>query len=193
MCGKNAVNVTPWFLRLGSPPRVREKQSAVLNSIDESRITPECAGKTIIKTVSITTSQDHPRVCGKNSPNVRANKRRSGSPPRVREKLIIFPFFYSSTGITPACAGKTSTPGNNPKVQRDHPRVCGKNTILLGIVKRLTGSPPRVREKLSFSLSLSYMYRITPACAGKTSSGPWLPALMRDHPRVCGKNALSKP
>ena len=86
VCGKNAVNVTPWFLRLGSPPRVREKQSAVLNSIDESRITPACAGKTIIKTVSITTSQDHPRVCGKNSPNVRANKRRSGSPPRVREK-----------------------------------------------------------------------------------------------------------
>ena len=50
------------------------------------------------------------------------------------------------------------------------------------------GSPPRVRGKLSTMEVIAGKLRITPACAGKTSSLPILTWVDKDHPRVCGEN-----
>ena len=50
------------------------------------------------------------------------------------------------------------------------------------------GSPPRVRERPSSSSQKLYASRITPACAGKTITIFLLIPLLRDHPRVCGKD-----
>ena len=52
------------------------------------------------------------------------------------------------------------------------------------------GSPPRVREKLVSVRSTILLYRITPACAGKTLCIENLKLFDRDHPRVCGKNRM---
>ena len=112
----------------------------------------------------------------------------TGSPPRVREKLPAGQFLWTKTGITPACAGKTDQVETWDRGRRDHPRVCGKNSIKLSTPSRLMGSPPRVREKLHFRLDNSSTLRITPACAGKTSRYLPIPTPSRDHPRVCGKN-----
>ena len=38
------------------------------------------------------------------------------------------------------------------------------------------------------SLSIDIVSRITPACAGKTSSSASSPRCNADHPRVCGEN-----
>ena len=73
-------------------------------------------------------------------------------------------------------------------LQRDHPRVCGKNRNLQCIGVYTMGSPPRVREKLKDPSTRMQWNRITPACAGKTYINRDLPVERRDHPRVCGKN-----
>ncbi len=52
------------------------------------------------------------------------------------------------------------------------------------------GSPPLARERLSISLMLIAFFRITPACAGKTSSSRQPTRLYRDHPRLRGKDCL---
>ena len=107
-------------------------------------------------------------MCGKNLEFIFLTSLSTGSPPRVREKLRIKALISFGNGITPACAGKTLAMQAHDFYRWDHPRVCGKNfpTIISG--KSLTGSPPRVREKLKDPCS-SY-------------------SLLRDHPRVCGKN-----
>ena len=91
-------------------------------------------------------------------------------------------------GITPACAGKTQNATLRSPCVRDHPRVCGKNTVLRNIVPIISGSPPRVREKHSYMTSSNEGLGITPACAGKTNATPEQHRLVKDHPRVCGKN-----
>ena len=87
VCGKNNDNLQPVYYRLGSPPRVREKQGETLNTSCRLGITPACAGKTWLHVVCDNACWDHPRVCGKNFELVNGFKKLTGSPPRVREKL----------------------------------------------------------------------------------------------------------
>ena len=127
-------------------------------------------------------------MCGKNENGRRITSFGSGSPPRVREKQLLFLSVRQHHRITPACAGKTPPYGFVGTVTRDHPRVCGKNLTLNISVLDSLGSPPRVREKRVFSSSRNLNTRITPACAGKTRHSYRHTAWTWDHPRVCGKN-----
>ena len=86
VCGKNDNKVIDTEKVLGSPPRVREKRLVAVIDRLKTRITPACAGKTLPFFGECTTSQDHPRVCGKNLSSKAASQRMVGSPPRVREK-----------------------------------------------------------------------------------------------------------
>ena len=147
---------------------MREKPSSSYLSSFPYGITPACAGKTRNSSASNFNLGDHPRVCGKNFEMWRDEDVPEGSPPRVREKLGNKTVLHHQSGITPACAGKTSRTRILDTAIWDHPRVCGKNKKLKTFSTTDVGSPPRVREKrrrtvLSYSLS-----GITPACAGKT-------------------------
>ena len=95
------------LLSVGSPPRVREKLQKDLTEKGVDRITPACAGKTMIRFSARYLLEDHPRVCGKNVENLALLIHRGGSPPRVREKRFILNNQVSDIRITPACAGKT--------------------------------------------------------------------------------------
>ena len=107
MCGKN--NDIPIKINeiLGSPPRVREKQGYISAIPKRSGITPACAGKTRLVYSLLASFRDHPRVCGKNKSFIEWKTRNRGSPPRVREKLLLATAWPLVHGITPACAGKT--------------------------------------------------------------------------------------
>ena len=74
---------------------------------DFIRITPACAGKTQIAESHLFRCWDHPRVCGKNKAIIDLIDQEVGSPPRVREKLLVIVADIVLGGITPACAGKT--------------------------------------------------------------------------------------
>ena len=107
-------------------------------------------------------------MCGKNLLVQFLSKACIGSPPRVREKRSIEKLKLDQSGITPACAGKTGMKSMVGELNRDHPRVCGKNTLVV--------AQTEVR------------IRITPACAGKTQEMQPCRQDWWDHPRVCGKN-----
>ena len=107
VCGKNVFVAIFYPFAAGSPPRVREKLHGEIKQAVNSRITPACAGKTYYKLHAQHPSQDHPRVCGKNSTSVAQATLSVGSPPRVREKLGTAQAEANYFGITPACAGKT--------------------------------------------------------------------------------------
>ena len=108
----------------------------------------------------------------------------------MREKQQYPRVRVCNPGITPACAGKTSSVVCLFFGFWDHPRVCGKNAIADEIIKNFLGSPPRVREKRYNHIQVLSFCRITPACAGKTSTTFFLFMSFRDHPRVCGKNTV---
>ena len=66
VCGKNLINCSSAGRSVGSPPRVREKQTSTSHSEGQNRITPACAGKTAFPMLIWLVPWDHPRVCGKN-------------------------------------------------------------------------------------------------------------------------------
>ena len=145
-----------------------EKLDTSVWQCNDSRITPACAGKTPLIKDLLTKSWDHPRVCGKNYRFLVVAIHLVGSPPRVREKLTKPKAKGTGLRITPACAGKTLSESIFEVSTWDHPRVCGKNLQSSRLKCWIMGSPPRVREKLGISPLIQPLYRITPACAGKT-------------------------
>ena len=106
----------------------------------------------------------------------------------MREKLTSHVTVNPLAGITPACAGKTTF--NETKCRNvlgSPPRVREKHEYAVYAYYDM-GSPPRVREKLVHFFELFYFFGITPACAGKTFVYLLSNQLVKDHPRVCGKN-----
>ena len=71
------------------------------------RITPACAGKSLIFCQIRPEKEDHPRVCGEKFPFLLENTEQTGSPPRVRGKGAAQVGVAARHRITPACAGKS--------------------------------------------------------------------------------------
>ena len=90
-------------------------------------------------------------------------------------------------GITPACAGKRGGMYHTRQSRGDHPRVCGEKASPVFFALFLSGSPPRVRGKVSAGATLPRLGGITPACAGKSCAGCVAAVTVKDHPRVCGE------
>ena len=97
----------------------------------------------------------------------------------MRELRIVAHERVVQNRITPACAGITEGSFMTGDLEKDHPRVCGNYPSYIASLFFVFGSPPRVRELLSYVFTMFIVYRITPACAGITfiaiSLGmPWL-------------------
>ena len=133
-------------------------------------------------------SWDHPRSCGKDSGALAEGADCMGSPPLVRERLCTWKRMAMCIRITPARAGKTDSPDVLQYFFEDHPRSCGKDLLLVNIIRFILGSPPLVRERrFAFTIQRPWR-RITPARAGKTRLYSLHFILIRDHPRSCGKD-----
>ena len=128
MCGEKLRQEDLAAQIQGSPPRVRGK--AVDQKQDDRRtgITPACAGKRAGLFQPAPLDEDHPRVCGEKDYTPSLQHGFSGSPPRVRGKVILIVSAIIGNGITPACAGKSGLRRGELCALRDHPRVCGEKT-----------------------------------------------------------------
>ena len=189
VCGeKCAFSFWSLFL-LGSPPRMRGKGRCHHPVIFVDRITPAYAGKSLVIFTVVSFPQDHPRVCGEKKRLASCAQQAEGSPPRVRGKAIRIIRLSKRTGITPACAGKSSELTQRSGTNGDHPRVCGEKHKLTHDPVREGGSPPRVRGKVHLLTRFTPICRITPACAGKSNARPSPCGAGRDHPRVCGEKS----
>ena len=147
-CGENSFILEHEAAGLGSPPRMRGKPVALNTSGDALRITPAHAGKTASINVPEKVSSDHPRACGENRRRKCELGGNSGSPPRMRGKLLSSLMKNHCRRITPAHAGKTSLAYNNLMPCLDHPRACGENLLADADTQANLGSPPRMRGKL---------------------------------------------
>ena len=96
---------------------------------------------------SVQLGRDHPRVRGEHVP----------SAPRPRR-----------AGITPACAGSTSTCAHRVWSTRDHPRVRGEHLRSRSLRADTIADHPRVRGEHTPASPAPTGGGITPACAGST-------------------------
>ena len=114
-----------------------------------------------------------------------------GSPPRGRGKEAVAPFPLPAAGITPAWAGKRTSPHLYCELSKDHPRVGGEKSCIRLLSVCIAGSPPRGRGKVDVRLEGQRGHGITPAWAGKSLRHPVRPCRCGDHPRVGGEKATA--
>ena len=114
-----------------------------------------------------------------------------GSPPRGRGKEVSKLEDAENTRITPAWAGKRCRHSHACACDWDHPRVGGEKTRPIKPLWVTTGSPPRGRGKVEHPGSLPECPGITPAWAGKSSTGRKARTRSGDHPRVGGEKSFS--
>ena len=137
------------FLPLeGSPPLARGVQSSALPPHPSNRITPACAGSTIVNSGMKQLVRDHPRLRG--------------------EYFIELYALILSRGITPACAGSTFHLCGYSRYFRDHPRLRGEYKSGASERSYKLGSPPLARGVPEMKTLKENLARITPACAGST-------------------------
>ena len=108
-CGEKGHETDVWDAIVGSPPRMRGKDSLESKNIDPVGITPAHAGKSQAERRGRLAERDHPRACGEKGRLCSSPVRRLGSPPRMRGKGFAPGCAAAATGITPAHAGKSST------------------------------------------------------------------------------------
>ena len=190
VCGENRRRRTGPGFSGGSSPRVRGKQALPRLQAAQPGLIPAYAGKTLECDLHVRRSSAHPRVCGENGRADLAYPVLGGSSPRVRGKRTVHERPWMTTGLIPACAGKTSTPTSRPCPPRAHPRVCGENSAASCHVSSKLGSSPRVRGKPGHHDGLRATARLIPACAEKTAADHAGGTAYRAHPRVCGENLI---
>ena len=126
-------------------------------------------------------------MCGEKIDTKLKSHDATGSPPRVRGKVLSGLPILIYRRITPACAGKRGDHVPRRGRNRDHPRVCGEKGGKTMEQQAAEGSPPRVRGKGPGGDDGAGYHGITPACAGKRVGFPGFISGARDHPRVCGE------
>ena len=190
VCGEKYVREVTERTAEGSPPRMRGKAPLIFCGICGTGITPAYAGKRPSGGHHRAAGGDHPRVCGEKSTRNGLLYSRWGSPPRMRGKVPECRNGGEDYGITPAYAGKRphSLPAESP--QWDHPRVCGEKLMQMLVIRRLLGSPPRMRGKEAAHVLSQLLSGITPAYAGKRHTGGTTCFCRKDHPRVCGEKPV---
>ena len=107
-CGENERAAARRNGSSGSPPRMRGKLDTPAEETETDRITPAYAGKTASGRCRRHQSSDHPRVCGENGLSEGERQASTGSPPRMRGKLLDEFHRCAHFRITPAYAGKTA-------------------------------------------------------------------------------------
>ena len=65
-------------------------------------------------------------MCGKKRGPASGTSTVMGSPPHVREEVLVVDGCNIDERITPACAGRRLAGFKVVEISRDHPRMCGK-------------------------------------------------------------------
>ena len=87
VCGEKASQLHAFGFIVGSPPRVRGKDSAPQVYHRQGGIIPACAGKSSGPPQFAECAANHPRVCGEKLVSAIVYYTQLGSPPRMRGKV----------------------------------------------------------------------------------------------------------
>ena len=112
---------------MGSPPHARGARVGLDVERAHGGITPACAGSTSLTSGLTPAPPDHPRMRGEHFQDTPRSAQRRGSPPHARGARDVEPGRDRGQGITPACAGSTSSLRPATLVSPDHPRMRGEH------------------------------------------------------------------
>ena len=175
----------------GSSPLTRGKRTDKSAYLNELRLIPAHAGKTLEMLLCVALTRAHPRSRGENR-RARARMRLArGSSPLTRGKRRARRSCSARRRLIPAHAGKTSACETNTVGQRAHPRSRGENSAQCLLARRNLGSSPLTRGKQSGSCVIIEKLRLIPAHAGKTRQDLAARPDQRAHPRSRGENIVS--
>ena len=211
VCGEKPRRPPAAAVGIGSPPRMRGKDSIMDGLQGVHGITPAYAGKSDAACIHGAVVGDHPRVCGEKWPAALYEEMERGITPAYAgksfsssssfvlywdhprvcgEKVLPLWLCVGSSGSPPRMRGKAGPADAGRKQLRDHPRVCGEKPRTFSRRSPKPGSPPRMRGK-GRKAAPSYLdLRITPAYAGKSRNGRYCAVSGGDHPRVCGEKGV---
>ena len=190
MRGEDRKSTAPHRRVPGSPPHARGRRLYAELGDSVKGITPACAGKTRRLSTTSVMHTDHPRMRGEDSHDRCRRFGGGGSPPHARGRRQNASTVCQWTGITPACAGKTTIVTLILLRQSDHPRMRGEDFSFPFRFLSAAGSPPHARGRRRGGVGVGGFAGITPACAGKTSTWRWYGEAWRDHPRMRGEDGL---
>ena len=193
MRGEDHPGRHPSGIHEGSPPHARGRPVSGAGDYAEERITPACAGKTIVSLPVAPQQKDHPRMRGEDPIVPLQSLAPYGSPPHARGRLQHLRSGLLLHRITPACAGKTAMDNAFADGGEDHPRMRGEDSREKNTQTYIMGSPPHARGRLSGMAASLRSWRITPACAGKTIGRPFTKPTYMDHPRMRGEDTARTP
>ena len=168
VCGEKVPAIRRFAQIMGSPPRMRGKGHRIPLRHPLQGITPAYAGKSSACRRTLSAGWDHPRICGEKAEMGGFIPRFSGSPPRMRGKVLPDRGRVLGVGITPAYAGKSFPTSMFRSVGRDHPRICGEKIVVSRTWCSRSGLPPRMRGKVQGLRENLERMGITPAYAGKS-------------------------
>ena len=168
VCGEHASRLLRLRSRRGSSPRMRGTPRSTRPQQTSGGIIPAYAGNTSSAMLNLSSSRDHPRVCGEHSLPRLSHWLMRGSSPRMRGTLVFVYQLRIVGRIIPAYAGNTRPARQRTSCAVDHPRVCGEHVLSVFPVAAAMGSSPRMRGTLLNAWQ-------TRVCN-------------RDHPRVCGEH-----
>jgi len=186
--GEHQLGVVGHGVGSGSPPPARGAPAAPEGGALPVRITPACAGSTRRRLRTVPARTDHPRLRGEHQRAGRAIGKPRGSPPPARGALRRRAGGLVDSRITPACAGSTGGKYVNPWPGSDHPRLRGEHIPSSPLLRCIAGSPPPARGAQLTRHLHQEAVRITPACAGSTSSVSSVMVRVPDHPRLRGEH-----
>ena len=188
--GEQLCLTAKYRIEEGSPPLARGTGLSASYVAVSVGITPACAGNSIpMKRICVQVG-DHPRLRGEQNGYTQQLRLPRGSPPLARGTVIKLYLMIYAAGITPACAGNSAKDGRNIGPKMDHPRLRGEQATGRNYDERDKGSPPLARGTVLGGFRHGAALRITPACAGNSTSSQSTCISVGDHPRLRGEQAM---
>ena len=153
---------------VGSSPHTRGALPDNVGQVADGRIIPAYAGSTTVRSISLISRRDHPRIRGEHADYLKEGQNSGGSSPHTRGARVFAGPAAPGAGIIPAYAGSTPSLSGWPTGSPDHPRIRGEHSC--------------TTTKSSHALG------IIPAYAGSTVPVSVTPVSRWDHPRIRGEH-----
>ena len=175
-------------IRLDSPPLARGAHDVLGDNRTRPGLTPACAGSTK-PTMRIPAARwTHPRLRGEHAAPVASRQAAPDSPPLARGAQPQHDHDHPPRGLTPACAGSTSSASTHAGSGWTHPRLRGEHRCVQVSGASEWDSPPLARGAPRQEIERSPFTGPTPPCAGSTPPTTSSPPRKRTHPRLRGEH-----
>ena len=171
----------------GSSPRMRGTDQQEEDEMFKKRFIPAHAGNRFDRSGLFTRIAVHPRACGEHNTYPGSTLKACGSSPRMRGTDLLSRLRPATCRFIPAHAGNSLALSTWCWISPVHPRACGEQPLPITAATSISGSSPRMRGTVRWSMYIIINWRFIPAHAGNSSPRWSLQKNPPVHPRACGE------